>query len=93
MPATVDRRSYAQEAWVFGGVDISMYRVVRLWVIDRELTRTAAVPVPAHQFFSRMFRYSTFIGGPTCTWTPMSPSTRRFGASSSMVMLITRPLS
>ncbi len=45
-----------------------------------------------YQLLSRMFRYSTFIGGPTCTWTPMSPSAGRFGTSSSMTTLISRPL-
>ena len=43
--------------------------------------------------FSRMFRYSTFIGGPTCTCTPSRPSVGRFAVSSSTVTLITRPLS
>ena len=63
-------------------------------------TRLGPAPTPArgapcprsYQFLSRMFRYSTFIGGPTCTWTPISPSAGRFGTSSSMTTLISRPL-
>ena len=45
-----------------------------------------------YQRFSRIFRYSIFIGGPTCTCMPINPSSLRFGASSSTVMLIKRPL-
>jgi len=41
-----------------------------------------------HHVFSRMFRYSTFIGGPTCTCTPSRPSAGRFGASSSVTTVM-----
>ena len=45
----------------------------------------------SYQRFNRMFRYSIFIGGPVCTCMPINPSSLRFGASSSNVMLIKRP--
>ncbi len=41
-------------------------------------TKTRA-PVAVYQFFSRIFRYSTFIGGPTCTCTPIK-GTRQIAA-------------
>ena len=41
-----------------------------------------------YQFFNRMFRYSIFIGPPTCTCMPMAPSVGRFGGSSSTTIVI-----
>ncbi|MCB1129851.1 MAG: hypothetical protein KDN05_01905, partial [Verrucomicrobiae bacterium] len=40
--------------------------------------------------FSLSFRNSTFIGGPTWTWTPSRPSERRWAESSSTTTDITR---
>src|SRR5260370_10008178 len=39
-----------------------------------------------------MLRYSIFMGGPTCTWTPMSPWNLRLGVSSSMTSLMMWPI-
>ena len=54
-------------------------------MIARNKTLLRMSSTRSYQFFSRMLRYSTFIGGPTCTCTPISPSAGRFGASSSIV--------
>src|ERR1019366_999438 len=43
--------------------------------------------------FNRKFRYSIFIGGPTCTCTPISPFIMRPAASSSITTLIKCPFS
>ncbi len=49
---------------------------------------TSSVYFDASNCFRRMFRYSTFIGGPTWTCTPIDPSAGRFGASSSTTTAI-----
>jgi hypothetical protein len=46
---------------------------------------------PIYRLFSQMFRYSTFIGGPTCIWNPINPPVARFAASSSIATAISRP--
>jgi hypothetical protein len=58
---------------------------------DSQLTTTGFEP-PTYQSFNLMFLYSTFIGGPTCTCTPISPSPGRPGTSSSTTMVIMRLL-
>src|SRR5262249_51651726 len=45
--------------------------------------------VSSYSCFNRKLRYSIFIGGPTCTCTPISPSKRRPSGSSSMTSLMT----
>ena len=62
----------------------------RKW--KEQLGSETGLAARAYQRFSRIFRYSIFIGGPVCTCMPIRPSSFRFGASSSIVMLMRRPL-
>ena len=50
------------------------------------------VTPPYYSFFKRIFLYSTFMGGPTCTCTPNQPEKLRLTVSLSITSLIKIPL-
>ena len=49
-------------------------------------------PSASYKRFSIIFRYSTFMGGPTCTCTPSSPFDLPFTGSLSVTSLISTSL-